>query len=318
MDIKIILLIGFFVFIVAGGGIFLFILQKGTKKKVEESKGPSAAPNSSQSFLPFEDISDSMIILPNHEYRMVVECNSINYFLKTEDEQNAVELSFRRFLNSMKFPFTFYIQTREIDNSEIVNNLKRNSAQVLKTFPQLKNYADIYTQELSSINDRLHNSKYKKKFIIVTYDEAGRMTHLNDEEKKNYALDELINRCRIVVGGLSNIGIKSRILKTDEVANMVYQSLHKEVGGISQDMMDGSYMSLSVNGKVFNSPTPSANIDSIILEFENKLNVEILNNPEVGFHHKEVASRLVKDAEKLRDFAGGYFRKSKGVNFDEE
>lgn len=318
MDVRIILIIVFFVAVVGGSLGFLFFLQKGAKKTAADAKGPTAAPDTTQAFLPFEDIEDSMIILPNHEYRMVVECNSINYFLKTEDEQNAVEMSFRRFLNSLKFPFMFYIQTREIDNSEIVDNLKRNSAQVLKTFPQLRNYAQAYTQELGRINERLQNSKFKKKFIIVTYDEAGRMTNLSDAEKKDYAFDELFNRCKIVISGLNNLGIKARILRTDEVASMVYQSLHKEVGGLAQDMMDGSYTSLSVKGKVFEPKTPLATIDSIILEFENKLNVEIADNPNVGYEHKEVANQLIQKAEKLRDYAGGYFRSNKGVDFDEE
>ena len=318
MSTPLILIIVFVVLLLGGGLTFLLILQKGTKAKLAEARGPVAAPSTTQAFLPFEDIEDSMIVLPNHEYRMIVECSSINYFLKTDDEQDAVEMSFRRFLNSLKFPFSFYIQTREIDNAEIVNTLRKDVSLSLKSFPQLREYANVYIHELEGINDQLHNNKFKKKFIIVTYDEAGRMTNMNDDEKRDYALDELINRCKIVIGGLSNIGIKAKILRTGEVANLVYQSMHKEVGGITQDMMDGNYMALAVNGKVFEAETPLATIDSIILEFENKLNTEIINNGAVNYEYKSIASKLVADAEKLRSFAGAYFRNNQGGQFDEE
>lgn len=318
MGLKEIVLILFVVILIAGGLTFLFLLKKGATAKVAEAKGPTAAPSTTQAFLPFEDIVNSMIVLPNHEYRMVVECSSINYFLKTEDEQDAVELSFRRFLNSLKFPFSFYIQTREIDNREIINTLKGDISQVLKSFPQLREYAQNYAGELEGLNERLQNNKFKKKFIIVTFDEAVRMTNMTDAEKMDYALNELIGRCNIVIGGLANIGIKGKILRTDEVANLVYQSMHKEVGGITEDMMDGSYMSLSVNGNTYQADSPLATIDSILLEFENKLNTEVLNNPNAKQEYKSIANKLIADAEKQRSFAGAYFRSNQGGNLNEE
>lgn len=316
-NIAIIILVGFFLLVLVGG-VFLFsLLKKETNKKTAEEGAHVANHATTQAFLPFKDIADSMIIMDNHEYRMMVECNSINYFLKTEEEQNAVEMSFRRFLNSIKFPFAFYIQTREIDNKEYIVNLQREIDTVLKTFPQLRDYAQNYIRELKDINSKLNNNKFKKKYIIVTYDEVGKMNHLNEQEKRDYAFEELYNRCKIVMSGLSNIGIKSHILDTSEIANVIYQSMHKEVGGVSDEIKDGSYLSLSVNGITFNTTNPLAKIDSIILEFENKLQTEIIGDKTVDTKYKNVADQLINHAEKMRSHAGAYFRAKKESDFNE-
>ena len=307
----------FFLLLLSGGGIVLYLLKKDTNKKLQESSGPSVSANTTQAFLPFKDIVDSMIVMDNHEYRMIIECSSINYALKTEEEQNAVEMSFRRFLNSVKFPFAFYIQTREIDNKEIVASLQKDIDSVLKTFPQLREYSSVFTHELKHINERLQNTRFKKKYIIISYNEVKQMNQLNDKEKRDYAFEELYNRCKSVIGGLSNIGIKGHILDTSEVANVIYQSIHKEVGGIADEIKDGSYLSLVVKGNGFDSSHPSAKIDAIILEFKNKLNTEILADRQTPQNYKHIASYIADNAEKMRGYAGAFFReKQEGDTYE--
>ena len=41
-----------------------------------------------QDLIPLKEIRDSMFVLPNHEYKMVVEVKSINYYLKTKPINN--------------------------------------------------------------------------------------------------------------------------------------------------------------------------------------------------------------------------------------
>lgn len=300
MDTIVFVFLGFIFLVLIGGSIFLYLAMKDNKKRIAENKGVAAVPSTTQSFLPFNDIVDSMIVMDNYEFRMVVECNSINYFLKTEDEQDAVEIAFRRFLNSIKFPFSIYVQTREIDNRAMIDSLRKDMEVTLRSYPQLRDYGNYYVRELQSINDKLKSTKFKKKYIIVTFDEAGKMTNLNDTEKKEYAFDELFNRCKLVINGLSNVGIKAKVLDSSELANMVYQSMHKEVGSVPDDVMNGAYMSLLVKGKAFRPLSPASRIDAIISEYKNRLSTEIISDNTVDEKYKEAASHLMTEVDKDR------------------
>lgn len=300
MDTVLFVFLGFIFLVLIGGSVFLYLAMKDNKKRIAENKGVAAVPSTTQSFLPFNDIVDSMIVMDNYEYRMVVECNSINYFLKTEDEQDAVEIAFRRFLNSIKFPFSIYVQTREIDNRAMIDSLRKDMEVTLRSYPQLRDYGNYYVRELQSINDKLKSTKFKKKYIIVTFDEAGKMTNLNDAEKKEYAFDELFNRCKLVINGLSNVGIKAKVLDSSELANMVYQSMHKEVGSVPDDVMNGAYMSLLVKGKAFRPLSPASRIDAIISEYKNRLSTEIIGDNAVDEKYKEAASHLMTEVDKDR------------------
>ena len=53
-----------------------------------------------QVFLPFEKIKDMMICLPGNLYRTVIEVKSINFYLKTQEEQETLESMFRNAVSS--------------------------------------------------------------------------------------------------------------------------------------------------------------------------------------------------------------------------
>ncbi len=85
-----------------------------------------------------EDIQDNMICLGGHKYRAVIEASSTNYNLKTDREKEIIELSFQRFINSLTFPITFFIQTKVLDNSKMLNQLENELAETVDKYPQMK------------------------------------------------------------------------------------------------------------------------------------------------------------------------------------
>ena len=105
---KIALLI-FFLLLLVGGMVALMIF---IVKKLDPMQGDKSEDYSSgiaQDFLPFDDIQNGIIILPNYCYRAVMECTSLNYDLKTEGERDQIEMSFQRFINSLSFPTTIFL-----------------------------------------------------------------------------------------------------------------------------------------------------------------------------------------------------------------
>ena len=55
---------------------------------------------SSRRQIAIKEVKDGILVLPNQEYRMVIETSSVNLELKSEDEQDVLIDSFQNFLNS--------------------------------------------------------------------------------------------------------------------------------------------------------------------------------------------------------------------------
>jgi hypothetical protein len=59
---------------------------------------------STQQFLEIEDIREGVLILKDKSLRGVLLVSSLNFALKSEEEQNAIIYQFQNFFNSLDFP----------------------------------------------------------------------------------------------------------------------------------------------------------------------------------------------------------------------
>ena len=80
---------------------------------------------SSQNFLPFQQIKEGVIVLKNKALRGILMVSSINFDLKSEDEQNAIIYQFQNFLNSLDFSCQMVIQSRRINITGYFEKLKK-------------------------------------------------------------------------------------------------------------------------------------------------------------------------------------------------
>lgn len=79
---------------------------------------------STQDFLEFEQIKEGVMILKNKALRAVVMVSSLNFALKSEQEQQAVLYQFQDFLNSLDFPCQILIHSRRINIISYLDKLK--------------------------------------------------------------------------------------------------------------------------------------------------------------------------------------------------
>ena len=109
--------------------IYLVLRIKINKpQKSEEKTKPNSKQSSKQSeiatynkqsifsFMKFDRIEDNMIVRKNgNKFLMVIECQGINYDLMSGLEKNSVEQGFLQFLNTLRYPIQFYVQTRTVN-----------------------------------------------------------------------------------------------------------------------------------------------------------------------------------------------------------
>lgn len=77
-----------------------------------------------QFFLQFRQIREGVIILKNRALRGVLMVSSMNFDLKSEEEQNAIIYQFQSFLNSLDFSCQIIIQSRRLNITGYFEKLK--------------------------------------------------------------------------------------------------------------------------------------------------------------------------------------------------
>lgn len=253
-------------------------------------------------FLPFKDISDGVIDLGLHNYRAIIEVGSLNYNLRTEQEQDIVESSFSRFINSIQSPLTLYIQTRKIDNRKLIKETREDARRSISKYPKMKAYAENYLMELEQLNDTIGNNKQKKKYIIVPYNGAINLKNMSDSEKKEYSLGELRNKCLYIKDGIEAIGLRAHILDTKDLCGLIYTAYHKDNYSDFENIANGDFLSLVVSGtdNIQRDISYDARIDWILYEAQNRINAELFNK-KLSPEQEEKYQKIYENISYLRE-----------------
>ena len=79
---------------------------------------------STQQFLEIDQIREGMLILKNKALRAVMMVSSLNFALKSDDEQTSIIYQFQEFLNSLDFSCQILIQSRRLNITGYLDKLK--------------------------------------------------------------------------------------------------------------------------------------------------------------------------------------------------
>ncbi|HBC39751.1 hypothetical protein A2574_02975 [Candidatus Shapirobacteria bacterium RIFOXYD1_FULL_38_32] len=160
-----------------------------------------------------KQIADNILVLPNHEYRIILETSSINFELKSEEEQDVIIDSFQNFLNSLPCAIQILVRVREIDIDKYVEDIERLKDQETEVIyqKQIENYSS-FVKKLVSGNTILSRRFY----IILPY-------HHTDRSEDWSLIKEHLNLNRdIVTKGLERMQMRVRPLTSIEMINLFY------------------------------------------------------------------------------------------------
>lgn len=258
---MILIILGIFVF-VAIGVVGWLIFKELKKSEMKFSGSKNATTKSVQEELGFKDIRSGIIDLGNHCYRLVCEVGAINYRLRSETEQETIELRFNQFVTSLSWPIQIYIQSRKLDNTDLVNNERLLVEQTISEFPQLKDYAEKHLDNLTDLPKFIGTNIIKKNYIIIPYDGVGALEKLTDEEKYEEAIRELSNRMSTIMDGLKRIGIICRPLDSLQLAELLFTTFNRDRIGQHKAILTGDLMELSVKS-IFNYAPPISLEDKV-------------------------------------------------------
>ncbi len=189
----------------------------------------------SQQFLPIQDVRDGIAVLENGQMCIVLLATSINFALKSTDEQEAILSQFQTFLNTLDFSLQFYIQSRRLDIRPYMEILRAQEVHQYNDLMkvQLREYMEFiraFTEEVDIMS--------KNFFVVIPYtptasvDTSQLKKVLNfGEKKQSPEIDpakfvehrsQLEQRVTVVEQGLARIGIRTAPLGTDELIELYY------------------------------------------------------------------------------------------------
>src|SRR4030042_1013958 len=187
-------------------------------------------PISTQKYLPFKAIKEGVIAMKDGSLVAVLMVNSINFNLKSPDEQTALLNSYQNFLNSLGFPIQIVAQSRTLDLDEYLGRLEASGRSQPNELLQLQTKEYItFVKELLG----LANIMSKNFYVVVSYHpqlqvQAGFFARLFSKRsitptgKFREAKDELLRRANLVANGLAPMGLDSVLLNTEELISLLY------------------------------------------------------------------------------------------------
>jgi hypothetical protein len=205
-----------------------------------------------QRYLDIVEIRDGAIILKNGTLRAVMMVSSVNFALKSQDEQEAIIYHFQNFINSLDFSVQILINSRKLNIEDYYKSLsmreKEQSNELLKM--QIGEYRN-FIKELVE----MANIVSKTFYVIIPYSTQEELTDLGKgvlgslggkknvkqaavfkEEEFGKNKGQLLQRVQHIAGGLAGMGLKMTTLNTQELIELfysIYNPAISEHGGLA-------------------------------------------------------------------------------------
>src|SRR3989338_2862391 len=125
---------------------------------------------STQEYLDIAEFREDTIIMRDGTLRAVLLAASINFALKSEDEQDAIIASYVRFLNNIDFPLQIVIQSRELNIDNYLAFLRQKEKEQTNELLKMQTVEYLeYVSELISLG-KIMNKKF---YLVVSYNPSS-------------------------------------------------------------------------------------------------------------------------------------------------
>lgn len=200
------------------------------------------AQTSTQKYLDIAEIRDDLVILNDGTVRGVLLVSSVNFDLKSEDEQRAIISNYVNFLNTLDYPLQVIIQSRPLNIDEYMDRLKKTEREQTNELLRMQT-ADYrgFVQELLTLEQIMS----KKFYVVVPYSPASdkrkgflsRFATIFSPAKvvtlsrKNFDefSEQLDKRCNFIASGLAGLGLRSQRLSTQALIELYYNSYNPDL-----------------------------------------------------------------------------------------
>jgi hypothetical protein len=202
-------------------------------KKISSGKSGE----STQKYVDVEEIRDGVVVLKSGSIRSILLVSSINFDLKSTEEQDAIIQQYQSFLNSLDFPAQVLISSRRLNVEPYLDFL--GEKEKIQTNELLRLQISEYRSFIKNLTE-VSNIMTKSFYIVVPFspiesNEGGifnkfsaifspKQEILKKRETFDTYKNQLWQRVDHIIAGLSGIGLKIVPLETQEIIELLYNS----------------------------------------------------------------------------------------------
>lgn len=190
---------------------------------------------STQEFLEISQIREGILLLKNRTLRGVLMVSSMNFALKSAEEQDAIIYQFQSFLNSLDFSVQIVLQSRRLNITGYLDQIKAWEQEQKNEL--LRSQIASYYKFIKQFGEAA-NIMSKEFFVVVPYSPTelygvpapqrafkavpGALT----EEDFQRCKVQLWQRMESVVLGLRRLGLQAIPLNTLELTELLWRLHH--------------------------------------------------------------------------------------------
>jgi len=209
---------------------------------------PKSNPNSTQNTLQIAEIRDGIVIMNDGSFRAVVMIKSVNFDLRSPQEQEAVEYSYQGFLNSLYFPVQVFIRSQKVDLEPYLTRLDKirtehDNMLLAMLMEDYINYIGDLSQQTNLMDKRFYvvvpffptNDVQKALTQSKTFLSGLKALFAPQEQRVTIneadlvkAKDELRNRVQSVLSGLLQCSVQGLPLDTQELIELYYDTYNPD------------------------------------------------------------------------------------------
>jgi len=200
--------------------------------------------SATQQFLEVQDIREGVLLLKNNGIRGILMVSSINFALKSEEEQTAIIYAFQSFLNSLDFFCQIVIQSRNINITPYLDGLK--DLEEKQTNELLREQTASYREFIKNmvVGDVVMTKNF---YVVVPYNlmevlgmkSAGKsfLKQFSGNNQQNQPMkDDEFQRCKTQLWqrmeylsmGLRRCGLEAVPLTTPELIELFWSIHHPD------------------------------------------------------------------------------------------
>ena len=187
-----------------------------------------------QQFLEIEQVREGVMILRNKALRGVIMVSSLNFALKSEEEQNAIIYQFQSFLNSLDFSCQICVQSRrlnitgyfdrlkELEKTQANDLLKAQISEYRKFVQNLVEEGTIMTKQFFVVVPYALGEVSMKKGLLGFKPQQPIMS----DENFSMCKEQLLQRMEFVAIGLKRCGLSVVPLTSPELIELLWSWHH--------------------------------------------------------------------------------------------
>lgn len=205
----------------------------------------SKSKTSARNQIAIKGVRDGILLLPNNQYRAILEVAALNFELRSDEEQDAIIDTYESVLNSVGVPLQILIRTREIDMDKYLEDLqdRRRDEKEEIYRDQLKNYNE-FIRTLIADNKILTRHFY----IVVPY----QPTDKNEKADFDLVEEQLRLRLDIVSKGIAKLGMHTFQIDSLKVLDLFYSfysPTQAKIQPLTEQVLERVHTTLVEKGK---------------------------------------------------------------------